>query len=213
VDQEKDCLEDKQRVVRFLIFVILTNTVRREQMKKSSLRRALVALCAFGLLSMGLAGGVFAQAGPAAGNPKAKGDPGDIATQGDISFKGVAPKSLKGRVFGHWADNPDGEILFGIQYWNTSAPAETGNPPGRASDDRIQTLPDPLVSCCSWGYQGGTEKNNPYSGWYTPQTTVRLAVKDKAMMDQITKAAQDFVAMEVQVDGRTVTGFKLLQEE
>ncbi len=32
-------------------------------------------------------------------------------------------------------------------------------------------------------------------------------------MDQITKAAQDFVAMEVQVDGRTVTGFKLLQEE
>ena len=32
------------------------------------------------------------------------------------------------------------------------------------------------------------------------------------MMDQITKAAQDFVAMEVQVSGRTVTGFKLLQE-
>ena len=60
-------------------------------------------------------------------------------------------------------------------------------------------FPDPLVSCCAWGYQGGAEKNSPYSGWYTPQTTVRLAVKDKAMMDQITKAAQDFVAMEVQV--------------
>jgi len=67
-----------------------------------------------------------------------------------------------------------------------------------------------LVSCCAWGYVGGTEKNNPYSGWYTPQTTVRLAVKDKALMDQITKAAQDFVAMEVQVSGHTVTGFKVL---
>lgn len=182
-------------------------------MKKSSLGRALVALCALGLLSMGLAGGVFAQAGPAAGNPKSKGDPADITMQGDIKFKGAAAKSLKGRVFGHWADNPDGEILFGIQYWNSSAPAETGNPPGRASDDRIQTLPDPLVSCCAWGYQGGAEKNNPYSGWYTPQTTVRLAVKDKGLMDQITKAAQDFVAMEVQVSGRTVTGFKVLESE
>jgi hypothetical protein len=181
-------------------------------MKKSSLRWALVALCAFGLLSMGLAGGAFAQKGPAEGNPKAKGNPADVTSQGSASFKAVQATSLKGRVFGHWADNPDGEILFGIQYWNTSAPAETGNPPGRASDDRIQTLPDPLVSCCGWGYQGGNEKNNPYSGWYTPQTTVRLAVKDKALMDQITKAAQDFVAMEVQVSGRTVTGFKLLQE-
>jgi hypothetical protein len=162
---------------------------------------------------MGVASGVWAAAEPGgADNPKAKGDPNDVTSQGDISFKGESATSLKGRVFGHWADNPEGEILFGIQYWNTSAPAETGIPPGRASDDRIQTLPDPLVSCCAWGYQGGAEKNSPYSGWYTPQTTVRLAVKDKAMMDQITKAAQDFVAMEVQVSGRTVTGFKLLQE-
>ena len=59
----------------------------------------------------------------------------------------------------------------------------------------------------------GTDKNNPYSGWYTPQTTVRLAVKDKALMDQMTKAAQDFVAMEVQVSGHTVTGFKLLSND
>lgn len=177
-------------------------------MKKSSLRRAMVALCAFGLLSM--AGAAFAQKGPAADNPKAKGDPEDITMQGDISFKAVKPASLKGRVYGHWADNPDGEIMFGIQYWNTSPPAEAGNPPGRASDDRNVAIPDPLVSCCAWGYQGGTEKNNPYSGWYNPQTTVRLAVKDKALMDQIMKAAQDFVAMEVTLDGRTVTGFKVM---
>jgi hypothetical protein len=207
---EKVVFEDKQKVRLFFNFCH-SNTVRREQMKKSSLRRALVALCAFGLLSTGLASGVFAQAGPAAGNPKAKGDPADVSMQGDLKFKATAPSSLKGRVFGHWADNPDGEILFGIQYWNTSAPAEAGNPPGRASDDRIQTLPDPLISCCAWGYQGGTEKNNPYSGWYTPQTTVRLAVKDKALMDQITKATQDFVAIEVQLSGRTVTGFKVMQ--
>ncbi|MDX2420240.1 MAG: hypothetical protein QNL45_04115, partial [Nitrospirota bacterium] len=94
-------------------------------MKKSSLRRAMVALCAFGLLSMGMAGAVYAQKGPAAGNPKSKGT--NIQTsQGDISMKGVAATSLKGRIFGHWADNPDGEILFGIQYWNTSDVAEVG---------------------------------------------------------------------------------------
>ncbi len=178
-------------------------------MKKSSLRRAMVALCAFGLLSMGMAGAAYAQKGPAAGNPKSKGT-GKASMQGDISFLGVAPKSLKGRIFGHWADNPEGEILFGIQYWNTTDVAEVGDPPGRGSDDRIQTIPDPMMACCAWGYQGGTEKNTPYAGWYTPQTTVRLMVKDKALMDQMTKAAQDLVAMEVQVKGHTVTGFKLL---
>lgn len=177
-------------------------------MKKSSLRRALVALCAFGL-SMGLAGSVFA-AGEEAGNPKAKGDPNDITTQGDISFKGEAAKSLKGRVYAQWADNPDGEILFGIQYWNTSDPAETGNPPGRASDDRNVALPEAFFICCAWGYQGGNDLNKPYGGWYNPQTTVRLAVKDKALMDQLIKAAQDLVPMEVQLNGRTVTGFKVM---
>ncbi|MBA3614410.1 MAG: hypothetical protein H0W49_16175, partial [Nitrospirales bacterium] len=63
------------------------------------------------------------------------------------------------------------------------------------------------------GYTGGNEKNNPYGGWYNPQTTVRLAVKDKALMDQLTKAAQELVAMEVQLNGRTITGFKLLEAE
>ena len=42
-------------------------------------------------------------------------------------------------------------------------------------------------------------------------TTVRLAVKDKALMDQIIKASQELVAMEVSLDGRTITGFKLLK--
>jgi len=178
-------------------------------MKKSSLRRAMVALCAFGLLSMVMADAVYAQKGPAPGNPKSKGS-NVSASQGDISFKAVAPTSLKGRIFAHWADNPDGEILFGIQYWNTTGPAEVGDPPGRASDDRIQTLPDPMSSCCTWGFQGGNEKNAAYDGWYTPQTTVRLVVKDKALMDQMTKAAQELVAMEVQVSGHTITGFKIL---
>jgi hypothetical protein len=184
-----------------------SNTVRREQMKNSSLRRSLVALCAFGLLGIG-AGSLAYAAGP--GPDKSKGDPGDIASQGDIVFKAQKATSLKGRVYGHWADNPEGEILFGIQFWNTTGPAETGNPPGRASDDRDVSIPDPLFVCCGWGYQGGEERNNPYAGWYNPQTTVRLVVKDKSLMDQLMKAAQDLTAMEIQLDGRTVTGFKVM---
>lgn len=179
-------------------------------MKKSSLRRELVALCAMGLLGLGLASIGYA-AGP--GPDKSKGDPNDITSQGDISFKGEPVTSLKGRFYAQWADNPEGEILFGIQYWNASGPQETADPPGRATDDRNVALPDPMYVCCAWGYTGGNEKNNPYGGWYNPQTTVRLAVKDKALMDQLTKAAQELVAMEVQLSGRTITGFKLLEAE
>ncbi len=117
--------------------------------------------------------------------------------------------SLQGRVFGRWADNPHEEILFGIQYWNSSEPGKTGKPRGRASDDRNVTIPNPLLVCCAWGYQGSTEKSNTYSGWYTPQSTVRLAVKDKDLMDKIINAAQNLVAMEVQLEGRTIIGFKV----
>ena len=39
------------------------------------------------------------------------------------------------------------------------------------------------------------------------------AVKDKALMDQIIKASQDLVAMEVTLDGRTITGFKVLKAD
>ncbi|MEW6543723.1 MAG: hypothetical protein AB1411_08930 [Nitrospirota bacterium] len=127
-------------------------------------------------------------------------------------LKGQTVKTLKGRVWSQWADNPEHEILFGIQYWNTGEPA-SGNPAGRASSDLDVRPPDPLFSCCAWGFVGGTEKNNPYSGWYHAQTTVRLQVKDKALMDQIIKASQDLVALEVTLDGRTVTGFKVLKKD
>jgi len=181
-------------------------------MKKSSLRAGVIALCAVGLLTLGMAGAALAQKGPAPGNPKSKAKAGNVATQGDTVYKATKPSSLKGRVYAHWADNPDGEILFGIQYWNTGEPGERGNPPGRWSDDRDTRIPDPLYVCCAWGFTGGNERNNPYAGWYNPQTTVRLAVKDKTLMDQITKASQNLVAMEVQLDGRTVTGFTVIQE-
>ncbi len=128
------------------------------------------------------------------------------------ALKGKSVTSLKGRVWSQWADNPDGEILFGIQYWNTGEPA-SGTPSGRSSTDLDVRPPDPLFVCCSWGYTGGTERNNPYAGWYHAAQTVRLKVKDKALMDQIIKASQDLVAMEVTLDGRTVTGFKLLQKD
>src|SRR5574338_735677 len=119
----------------------------------------------------------------------------------------AATKTLKGRVWSQWADNPDGELLFGIQYWNTADPA-SGTPSGRSSTDLDVKPPDPLFACCAWGFVGGTERNNPYAGWYHAATTVRLAVKDKALMDQIIKASQELVAMEVTLDGRTITGFK-----
>jgi len=89
-------------------------------------------------------------------------------------------------------DNPDSELLFGIQYWNTGDPA-SGTPAGRSSTMMDVKPPDPLVTCCGWGFVGGTDKNNAYAGWYHAATTVRLAVKDKALMDQIIKAAQELV--------------------
>lgn len=136
----------------------------------------------------------------------------DAPEAGGPVMKGHAVKTLKGRVWSQWADNPDNEILFGIQYWNTGDPA-SGNPSGRSSTALDVRPPDPLFTCCSWGFTGGTEKNNPYAGWYHAQTTVRLQVKDKALMDQIIKASQDLVAMEVTLDGRTITGFKVLAKD
>ncbi|MGH7209317.1 MAG: hypothetical protein ACREIL_08035 [Nitrospiraceae bacterium] len=125
-------------------------------------------------------------------------------------LKGTTVKTLKGRVWAQWADNPERELLFGIQYWNTGEPA-SGTPSGRASSDLDVRPPDPLFVCCAWGFTGGTEKNSPYAGWYHAAQTVRLYVKDKALMDQIIKASQDLVAMEVTLDGRTITGFKVLK--
>lgn len=131
------------------------------------------------------------------------------ATIGKFSLQGKQVSSLKGRVYAQWADNPDGEILFGVLYWNTSDPA-SGEPSGRTSTTLDVRPPDPLFVCCSWGFTGGTERNNPYAGHYSPGSTVRLKVKDKSLMDRMIKASQDLVAMEVSLDGRTVTGFKVL---
>jgi hypothetical protein len=128
---------------------------------------------------------------------------------GGKPMKGEVTKTLKGRVWSQWADNPDGELLFGIQYWNSGEPG-SGASAGRSSNLDVKP-PDPLFSCCGWGFVGGADKNNPYSGWYHATTTVRLAVKDKALMDQIIKASQELVAMEVSLDGRTITGFKVLK--
>src|SRR5712692_9131869 len=122
-------------------------------------------------------------------------------------------------VVGWWpadeaaAENPDGEVLFGSQYWNTGAPG-SGTPGGRTSVQTTET-PDGWSAGGAWGFQGGVEKNAPYSGWYHAQTTVRLAVKDKSLMDQMMKANQELVNMEVKVEdvgGRpTITSFKVLK--
>lgn len=137
----------------------------------------------------------------------------DVAELGGTALKGTEANTLKGRVYAQWADNPDGEILFGVQYWNTGEPA-SGMPSGRVSSDLSVQIPDPLFVCCAWGFTGGTENNNPYAGHYSPGTTVRLKVKDKALMDQIIKASQNLVAMEVTLTGgNTITAFKVLEPE
>ncbi|WP_455244683.1 hypothetical protein [Petrachloros mirabilis] len=169
--------------------------------------KRVVFLAAVAVVSMlGLLTAEFAVAADAPGGATGAA----IEPDGKTPYVGTTPKTLKGRVWSQWADNPDGEILFGIQYWNTGEPA-SGTPSGRSSSDLDVKPPDPLFSCCAWGFVGGTDKNNPYSGWYHAATTVRLAVKDKALMDQIIKASQELVAMEVSLDGRTITGFKLLK--
>ncbi len=165
---------------------------------------AAIAVCSVvGLLTAEFAAAADAPGGGPSG-------PAEVTTGGGKNYKGETVNTLKGRVWSQWADNPDGEILFGIQYWNTGDPA-SGTPAGRSSSEMDVKQPDPLFVCCSWGFVGGTEKNNTYAGWYNAATTVRLAVKDKALMDQIIKASQELVAMEVTLDGRTITGFKVLK--
>ena len=57
----------------------------------------------------------------------------------------AAVKTLQGRVWSQWADNPDGELLFGIQYWN-SGEQGSGSPGGRSSTMLDVKPPDPLLS-------------------------------------------------------------------
>ncbi len=170
------------------------------------MKRAVVLAAVVGLVSFGLLG---AERTMAAGAPEALGLADAVV--GGKPMKAEAVKTLQGRVWSQWADNPDGELLFGIQYWNTGEPA-SGEPAGRSSTMLDVKPPDPLFTCCAWGFVGGSEKNSAYSGWYHAATTVRLAVKDKALMDQIIKASQELVAMEVTLDGRTITGFKVLED-
>jgi len=145
-------------------------------MKKVVLLAAVAVFSVLGLLT--------AEFAVAADAPAASGPADQIV--GGKPLKGEVTKTLKGRVWSQWADNPDGELLFGIQYWNTGEPA-SGTPAGRSSTDLDVKSLDPLFVCCAWGFVGGTEKNSFYAGWYHAVTTVRLAVKDKAFMDQIIK--------------------------
>lgn len=161
-------------------------------------KRVIIAMVSvFFVAGLAMSGIVMAADAPAGGAPL---------------MKGEAMKTLKGRIWSQWADNPEQEILFGIQYWNTGDPA-SGTPSGRASSDLDVRPPDPLFTCCAWGFTGGADRNNPYAGWYHAATTVRLKVKDKALMDKMIKDSQELVAMEVTLDGRTITGYKLLKKD
>ncbi len=170
-------------------------------MKKAVVLAAVVVFAGFGLLA--------AEASLAAGGIEKLGLADAVV--GGKPLKSETTKTLQGRVWSQWADNPDGELLFGIQYWNSGEPG-SGMPGGRSSTMLDVKPPDPLFSCCAWGFVGGSEKNSTYSGWYHAASTVRLAVKDKSLMDQIIKASQELIAMEVTLDGRTITGFKVIKE-
>ena len=132
---------------------------------------------------------------------------------GSLPADNAAAETLKGRIWAQWAENPDGEVLFGIQYWNDGAPG-SGTPGGRSSKTTTE-VPDGMSAGGAWGFQGGVDKNMPYAGWYHAQTTIRVAVKDKGLMDQMMKANQELVNMEVNVEdigGRpTITSFKVLK--
>jgi hypothetical protein len=171
-------------------------------------RGVVIAAVSFFLIA-GLAVAGYAVAADAPGGATG---PATITADSHNTFKAATTKTLKGRVWAQWADNPEKELLFGIQYWNTGDPA-SGTPAGRSSSDLDVRPPDPLFTCCAWGFVGGTDKNNPYAGWYHAATTVRLQVKDKALMDKIIKASQELTAMEVTLDGRTITDFKLLSKD
>ena len=170
-------------------------------MKKVVVLAAVAVFSGFGLLAAGVS--------PAADLEKL--GLADAVIGGKPMKAEAAAKTLQGRVWSQWADNPDGELLFGVQYWNSGEPG-SGTPMGRSSTTFDVKPPDPLFSCCAWGFTGGSEKNSAYSGWYNSSTTVRLAVKDKSLMDQIIKASQELVAMEITLDGRTITGFKVIKD-
>ncbi|NGZ02254.1 MAG: hypothetical protein CV090_04290 [Nitrospira sp. WS238] len=172
-------------------------------MKRAVVLAAVAVSCGFGLLA--------AESSFAAGGIEKLGL-ADAVVGGKPLKAEAGLKTLQGRVWSQWADNPDGELLFGIQYWNSGEPG-SGDTGGRSSTMLDVKPPDPLFSCCAWGFSGGAEKNSTYSGWYHAATTVRLAVKDKALMDQIIKASQELVAMEVTLSGRTITAFKVLKED
>ena len=86
-------------------------------MNRVGVLAALAVSSVVGLLSAGISVAADAPAG---------GGASEVTTGSGKFFKGEATKTLKGRVWSQWADNPDSELLFGIQYWNTGDPA-SGN--------------------------------------------------------------------------------------
>jgi len=113
-------------------------------MKKTVLLAAVAVFSSFGLLAadFSFAAGAIEHLGLA-----------DAVVGGKPLKAGEAAKTLQGRVWSQWADNPDGELLFGIQYWNTGEPG-SGTPGGRSSTMLDVKPPDPLFSCCAWGFAG-----------------------------------------------------------
>jgi len=118
-------------------------------MPKAILIAAMAVFSAVGLLTAD-----FAVADPAA--PPAAGPTGPTDNiAGGKPMKGEITKTLKGRVWSQWADNPDGELLFGIQYWNAGEPG-SGTPNGRSSSDlSVQEMTELMDWIEAWGAENG----------------------------------------------------------
>src|SRR5438094_6342719 len=71
----------------------------------------------------------------------------------------AAAETLRGRIWAQWAENPDGEVLFGIQYWNTGAPG-SATPGGRTSVATTE-VPDGWAGGGAWASRAGPRRMRP----------------------------------------------------
>jgi len=134
----------------FISFVLVIFMKEGFGMKRVVLLAAVAVFSVLGLVTAEFAAAADAPAGPTG--------PADQIAGGKQSYKSdaTATKTLKGRVWSQWADNPDGELLFGIQYWNTGEPA-SGTPAGRSSTDLDVSRPV-LCSVAALGALPGGRK-------------------------------------------------------
>src|SRR6476660_6381948 len=96
----------------FISFVLVIFMKEGFGMKRVVLLAAVAVFSVLGLLTAEVVAAADAPAGPTG--------PADIIVGGKpLKSDWSAPKTLKGRVWSQWADNPDNELLFFNDTWTT----------------------------------------------------------------------------------------------